>query len=162
MRHRRPIAILLPCLFGRGAGVETPSERLAGSPSGMTLAAKRRRRRQAPTAARRASAFDGALAPLVTQPLVTASQHDPGRTRTCNPRLRRPMPYPLGHGTCYRDAAMTCLRSRSWSQSSDPKWAGTSSSHKEKDRATGPETWQRRGTCFTVMPTQSVGSGNKF
>ena len=25
-------------------------------------------------------------------------QHDPGRTRTCNPRLRRPMPYPLGHG----------------------------------------------------------------
>ena len=26
---------------------------------------------------------------------------DPGRTRTCNPRLRRPMPYPLGHGaTC--------------------------------------------------------------
>ena len=24
--------------------------------------------------------------------------HDPGRTRTCNPRLRRPMPYPLGHG----------------------------------------------------------------
>ena len=25
-------------------------------------------------------------------------QNDPGRTRTCNPRLRRPMPYPLGHG----------------------------------------------------------------
>ena len=25
-------------------------------------------------------------------------RHDPGRTRTCNPRLRRPMPYPLGHG----------------------------------------------------------------
>ena len=24
--------------------------------------------------------------------------NDPGRTRTCNPRLRRPMPYPLGHG----------------------------------------------------------------
>ena len=23
---------------------------------------------------------------------------DPGRPRTCNPRLRRPMPYPLGHG----------------------------------------------------------------
>ena len=23
---------------------------------------------------------------------------DPGRTRTCNPRLCRPMPYPLGHG----------------------------------------------------------------
>ena len=28
------------------------------------------------------------------QPLT----NDPGRTRTCNPRLRRPMPYPLGHG----------------------------------------------------------------
>ena len=28
-------------------------------------------------------------------------KNDPGRTRTCNPRLRRPMPYPLGHGaTC--------------------------------------------------------------
>jgi hypothetical protein len=27
-------------------------------------------------------------------------KHDPGRTRTCNPRLRRPMPYPLGHGAC--------------------------------------------------------------
>ena len=25
-------------------------------------------------------------------------ENDPGRTRTCNPRLRRPMPYPLGHG----------------------------------------------------------------
>ena len=25
-------------------------------------------------------------------------QSEPGRTRTCNPRLRRPMPYPLGHG----------------------------------------------------------------
>ena len=25
-------------------------------------------------------------------------QDDPGRTRTCNPQLRRPMPYPLGHG----------------------------------------------------------------
>ena len=24
--------------------------------------------------------------------------HDPGRTRTCNPRLRRPRPYPVGHG----------------------------------------------------------------
>ena len=24
--------------------------------------------------------------------------NDPGRTRTCNPWLRRPMPYPLGHG----------------------------------------------------------------
>ena len=26
------------------------------------------------------------------------SHNDPGRTRTCNPRLRGPMPYPLGHG----------------------------------------------------------------
>ena len=30
-----------------------------------------------------------------TQP---PSHNDPGRTRTCNPRLRGPMPYPLGHG----------------------------------------------------------------
>ena len=28
-------------------------------------------------------------------------QNDPGRTRTCNPRLRRPMPYPLGHGASW-------------------------------------------------------------
>ena len=28
----------------------------------------------------------------------TIKNNDPGRTRTCNPRLRRPMPYPLGHG----------------------------------------------------------------
>ena len=27
-----------------------------------------------------------------------AHNYDPGRTRTCNPRLCRPMPYPLGHG----------------------------------------------------------------
>ena len=27
-----------------------------------------------------------------------AQTDDPGRTRTCNPRLRSPMPYPLGHG----------------------------------------------------------------
>lgn len=29
---------------------------------------------------------------------VPSDTNDPGRTRTCNPRLRRPMPYPLGHG----------------------------------------------------------------
>ena len=28
----------------------------------------------------------------------TSNTNDPGRTRTYNPRLRRPMPYPLGHG----------------------------------------------------------------
>jgi hypothetical protein len=28
----------------------------------------------------------------------STDDNDPGRTRTCNPRLRRPMPYPLGHG----------------------------------------------------------------
>ena len=28
----------------------------------------------------------------------SANLSDPGRTRTYNPRLRRPMPYPLGHG----------------------------------------------------------------
>ena len=34
--------------------------------------------------------------------LQTGSGHDPGRTRTYNPRLRRPMPYPLGHGATER------------------------------------------------------------
>ena len=29
---------------------------------------------------------------------ATYCSNDPGRTRTCNPRLRGPMPYPLGHG----------------------------------------------------------------
>ena len=42
------------------------------------------------------------LAPNTTRvvPFVRWTHHsiDPGRTRTCNPRLRRPMPYPLGHG----------------------------------------------------------------
>ena len=34
--------------------------------------------------------------------------NDPGRTRTCNPRLRRPMPYPLGHGaTCTKNIPET-------------------------------------------------------
>ena len=28
---------------------------------------------------------------------LPSRSNDPGRTRTCNPRLRRPMPYPLGH-----------------------------------------------------------------
>ena len=28
------------------------------------------------------------------------NKNDPGRTRTCNLRFRRPTPYPLGHATC--------------------------------------------------------------
>ena len=35
-------------------------------------------------------------------PLRFQAKDDPGRTRTCNPRLRRPMPYPLGHGAFWR------------------------------------------------------------
>ena len=35
---------------------------------------------------------DGTMGPV--------GKSDPGRTRTYNPRLRRPMPYPLGHRTC--------------------------------------------------------------
>ena len=31
---------------------------------------------------------------------MSLGKSDPGRTRTYNPRLRRPMPYPLGHRTC--------------------------------------------------------------
>jgi hypothetical protein len=33
-----------------------------------------------------------------TQACATRMRNDPGRTRTCNPRLRKPMPYPVGHG----------------------------------------------------------------
>jgi hypothetical protein len=29
-------------------------------------------------------------------------KNDPGGTRTCSPRIRRPMPYPLGHGASYK------------------------------------------------------------
>ena len=39
--------------------------------------------------------------------------YDPGRTRTCNPRLCRPMPYPLGHGARYpaeyQPSAVSCF-----------------------------------------------------
>ena len=38
-------------------------------------------------------------------------QNDPGRTRTCNPRLRRPMPYPLGHGANAQDGSTSFQRS---------------------------------------------------
>jgi hypothetical protein len=38
----------------------------------------------------RVCAFAGAVA--------FVESNDPGRTRACNPRLRGPMPYPLGHG----------------------------------------------------------------
>ena len=37
-----------------------------------------------------------AIAVIMTT--IIDNEYDPGRTRTCNPRLRRPMPYPLGHG----------------------------------------------------------------
>ena len=39
--------------------------------------------------------------------------NDPGRTRTCNLRFRRPTPYPLGHGAdAYNDESnfwMVCI-----------------------------------------------------
>jgi hypothetical protein len=39
---------------------------------------------------------------LCTSGNFSQTKDDPGRTRTCNPRLRRPMPYPLGHGaSCF-------------------------------------------------------------
>ena len=40
---------------------------------------------------------------VLTCPYPKIGGNDPGRIRTCNPRLRRPMPYPLGHGA-YSDA----------------------------------------------------------
>ena len=62
-----------------------------------------------PRACRWCCARAGSAAPSVTlydrtticcmrpQTFCVAAQADLGRTRTCNPRLRRPMPYPLGH-----------------------------------------------------------------
>ena len=42
------------------------------------------------------------LCSLCTSGNFSQTKNDPGRTRTCNPRLRRPMPYPLGHGaSCF-------------------------------------------------------------
>ena len=38
-----------------------------------------------------------ACQPLFRASCGCAAHNDLGRTRTCNPRLRRPMPYPLGH-----------------------------------------------------------------
>ena len=35
--------------------------------------------------------------------------NDPGRTRTCSPWLRRPMPYPLGHGAAEASAYAACV-----------------------------------------------------
>ena len=36
-------------------------------------------------------------------------QNDPGRTRACNPRLRRPMPYPLDHGASCIPTFVHCI-----------------------------------------------------
>ena len=42
-------------------------------------------------------------------------RNDPGRTRTCNPRLRRPMPYPLGHGaSCFVISVMSIAVCMVW------------------------------------------------
>jgi hypothetical protein len=38
---------------------------------------------------------------LVSRVILHSNIYDPGRTRTCNPRLRGLMPYPLGHGAFY-------------------------------------------------------------
>ena len=63
-----------------------------------------------PRACRWCCARAGSAAPSVTlydrtticcmrpQTFCVAAQADLGRTRTCNPRPHRPMPYPLGHG----------------------------------------------------------------
>ena len=48
--------------------------------------------------------------------LAKRCANEPGRTRTCNPRLRGPMPYPLGHGsTCQFVQRTSCTRN----------WAGS-------------------------------------
>ena len=40
------------------------------------------------------------IVPMTAAHCSLACDNDPGRTRAYNPRLRRPMPYPLGHGAC--------------------------------------------------------------
>ena len=45
--------------------------------------------------------------------------NDPGRTRTYNPRLRGPMPYPLGHRTTWHGPASITSASRATSQWSE-------------------------------------------
>ena len=56
----------------------------------------RGRTRKQYSAARRAPCAFGRLAGS------DVNSNDPGRTRTCNTRLRWPMPYPLGHGARQR------------------------------------------------------------
>ena len=56
-----------------------------------------------------ASAFKCML--LLRLFMFSQNNYDPGRTRTCNPRLRRPMPYPLGHGAlCWFDVRRVSRR----------------------------------------------------
>ena len=52
--------------------------------------------------------------------VCNSNEYDPGRTRTCNPRLRRPMPYPLGHGA--RCVSHTCHVSTCCNKMQVPAW----------------------------------------
>ena len=47
--------------------------------------------------------------PVQRAVLHVSNGHDPGRTRTCNPRLRGPMPYPLGHGAAGGFDVLGCV-----------------------------------------------------
>ena len=49
---------------------------------------------------------EGASSTIQSSSAPCSSTNDPGRTRTCNPRLRRPMPYPLGHGATFAKARL--------------------------------------------------------
>ena len=43
------------------------------------------------------------------------TKNDPGRTRTCNLRFRRPMPYPLGHGASEAlRRSIVCVYTAEW------------------------------------------------
>ena len=54
-----------------------------------------------PEAARTGDPLCGDIVTLEHAGELLLCIHDPGRTRTCNPRLRGPMPYPLGRGATW-------------------------------------------------------------
>ena len=60
---------------------------------------------------------------LDTHNISERNRNDPGRARTCNPRLRGPMPCPLGHGavnTHQRYPKQTLLQSNATTPTAQP------------------------------------------
>jgi hypothetical protein len=102
-------------------------------------------------------------------PIVPSEINDPGRTRTMNPRIRKPVAYPLGHGACcsrstFRVAlgrAACCAqvrRHRACHRSSRllaSPWGSVPDAGRSLAGAAGssgpsPSRWRRRGHGATV------------